>query len=1358
MGKEYFLGLDIGTNSVGYAVTNPDYTLQKYKGEPMWGVHLFEEANPAQERRAFRTARRRLDRRQQRVQLLEELFAKEIGKIDANFFIRRRESALFEEDTRCGVRLFHGGDMTDEAYHKAYPTIHHLILDLMTSAQPHDVRRVYMACAWLVANRGHFLFDIPVEEVARILDFNTVYQEFCDYLTELGFGLPWAETIHADELLAILHKDCGVRKKEEAFSQAFYGGGKIPKSCDEDFPFSRAATVTLLAGGKVKPSDLFGNELYAESESVSLAMSDEDFARVVAELDEDAQLLYKLRAMRDCAQLLSSMKDCRCISQGKVEVYEQHQRDLKLLKGFVKKYCPKKYDDIFRNPGKDNYVSYSGNGKSLKDDEKKNLKSATKDAFSDYLLKQLKELPVTEVDRPAYEDMLSRLQARTFLPKQKDGDNRVIPQQLYRYELQEILNHAQEYLPMLLEADEDGITVKEKILSIFEFKIPYFVGPLHKTDSNKAWLVRKQEGRILPWNFEQLVDLDASEQGFIQRMINRCTYLPREEVLPVNSLMYERFMVLNEINNLKVNGLSIPVAVKQELYNEVFCRCPRVTGKRIREYLCNHGYMAKEDELSGIDITVKANLKSYHFFRRMMENGLLTQADVEEIIRHAAYSEDKTRLRKWLRETFPKLSEEDISYILRQKLKEFGRLSARLLCGLYGSVKDSDTGEAFTILDAMWETNDNFMQILSGKYTFVDQVQEIRRSYYADNPRSLNDKLDEMYVSNAVKRPIFRTLDIVQDVVKANGCAPKRIFVEMARGGTADQKGKRTKSRKEQLLELYKQVKNEDSRRLQKELEEMGAVVDNRLQSDRLFLYYLQLGKSAYTGRPIDLSRLTDGTYNLEHIYPRCHVKDDSILNNLVLVESEINGMKSDTYPVPEEIRWNMTPFWHMLKENNLMTEEKYRRLTRSTRFTPEEQMGFINRQLVETRQSTKVIKDLLQEKFPETEIICVKAGLVSDFRQAFQMLKCRSANNLHHAKDAYLNVVVGNVYHERFTKKWFSLDSSYNVQAEKLFAKALYHGEIPYWNGEKDLALVRKTMGKNAVHLTRYAFCRKGGLFDQQPVKKGENLIPLKAGLPTEKYGGYNKPTASFFALARFTQKKKREIMVVPIPLLYADKFLRGEREALEVTSAEIFRITGKIVADLELLLKGRSLKVNTVISLDGTRVTLAGKSNGGAKVLISPMLSVVLGEKWNTYIKAMERFQEKQQSNKLVVLDEKHDHISREKNMELYALMTEKMGVWPFAKIPNNQTVTLKNGAEKFAVLDEMEQVKTLMNVLRLFGAGAGGADLENVGGKKASGARALSSNLSNWKKQYTDVRIIDQSASGLFERRSENLLELL
>ena len=56
---KYYIGLDVGTDSVGYAVTNENYSLCKFKGEPMWGVTLFDEAQLAVERRAFRVARRK---------------------------------------------------------------------------------------------------------------------------------------------------------------------------------------------------------------------------------------------------------------------------------------------------------------------------------------------------------------------------------------------------------------------------------------------------------------------------------------------------------------------------------------------------------------------------------------------------------------------------------------------------------------------------------------------------------------------------------------------------------------------------------------------------------------------------------------------------------------------------------------------------------------------------------------------------------------------------------------------------------------------------------------------------------------------------------------------------------------------------------------------------------------------------------------------------------------------------------------------------------------------------------------------------------------------------------------------------
>ena len=46
----------------------------------------------------------------------------------------------------------------------------------------------------------------------------------------------------------------------------------------------------------------------------------------------------------------------------------------------------------------------------------------------------------------------------------------------------------------------------------------------------------------------------------------------------------------------------------------------------------------------------------------------------------------------------------------------------------------------------------------------------------------------------------------------------------------------------------------------------------SRLQSERLFLYYIQLGRSMYSGEIIDLTRLSDKIYDVDHIYPQSKV------------------------------------------------------------------------------------------------------------------------------------------------------------------------------------------------------------------------------------------------------------------------------------------------------------------------------------------------------------------------------------------------------------------------------------------------------------------------------------------------------
>ncbi|MFR6166978.1 MAG: type II CRISPR RNA-guided endonuclease Cas9 [Blautia wexlerae] len=96
--KKIYLGLDIGTDSVGYAVTDDQYNLLRVHGDDAWGSVIFDAASLSDERRSHRSARRRLDRRQQRINLLQEIFAKEISKVDDRFFIRLSESYRWRED------------------------------------------------------------------------------------------------------------------------------------------------------------------------------------------------------------------------------------------------------------------------------------------------------------------------------------------------------------------------------------------------------------------------------------------------------------------------------------------------------------------------------------------------------------------------------------------------------------------------------------------------------------------------------------------------------------------------------------------------------------------------------------------------------------------------------------------------------------------------------------------------------------------------------------------------------------------------------------------------------------------------------------------------------------------------------------------------------------------------------------------------------------------------------------------------------------------------------------------------------------------------------------------------------------
>lgn len=183
-----------------------------------------------------------------------------------------------------------------------------------------------------------------------------------------------------------------------------------------------------------------------------------------------------------------------------------------------------------------------------------------------------------------------------------------------------------------------------------------------------------------------------------------------------------------------------------------------------------------------------------------------------------------------------------------------------------------------------------------------------------------------------------------------------------------------------------------------------------------------------YSNEVIDIEDLFTNRYDIDHIYPQSKVMDDS-LDNRVLVKRELNSNKTDVFQCQRNI-WTSQKLYGICLKERFNLKEKYHRLTRRDGFSENELSGFIARQLVETRQSTKAVTQLLTKAYPESEIVYAKANAVSEFRHKFGFTKVRSINDYHHAKDAYLNIVVGNTYYVKFTKDaaWFIRNNPKNL------------------------------------------------------------------------------------------------------------------------------------------------------------------------------------------------------------------------------------------------------------------------------------------------------------------------------------------
>ena len=1400
---DYYVGIDMGTGDVGWAVTDECYRKLRAKGHDLWGTLLFKEAETAAHTRSYRTGRRCYDRKIHNCTMLKELFSDEINKVDPGFFHRLEESMYWIDDrtgenTNQKYAIFSAdsteeGNFTDKEYYEKYPTIFHLRRDLVNSAEPHDVRLVYLALLNMFKHRGHFLNESLGTEKGS--GFVAAWDEFLDSYsilmeekndTDVSPDENPFKIADRDKLKDVLLKK-GMSKSQIRDEAACLLGISKKDKCDY-------SVLSLICGLTGNLEYIFGEEPFESTDekgkkslNFRKGSFDENFAVIEGCLNEnDASLILVLKEIHDTLLLDQILGEYTYLCHARVAMHEEHKSDLMLLKKTIKRLAPKKYSELFREMKDGNYSAYVGSTNSDKAGGKirryiKNHDSKKKhNKEPDELYKNIKSILEPFKGDPDVDAILTRIENEVFLRKQLTSSNGIIPNQVYVMEMKAILENAENYIPFLKEKDSNGLTVSERILMLFRFRLPYFVGPLggiNNKDGNK-WAVRVSGEPINPWNIDKVIDMGETQKNFIENLIRHCTYLADEKVIPKNSLLYEKFMVLNELNGINIAGNPIDVELKQDIYNELFMKGKQITRKKLAEYLVKKGKLEKgaENLIGGIDDRFNSYLSSVGKFNGVFKKPYLDHQHIEMIediiLLGTIYKDSKKTLREQIEKLYGKdsdatlkLTDSQIDKISGFKFKDWGRFS-RAFLELEGCSRDD--GVVRTIIDALWETNDNLMQLLSqDKYTYTDSLNSrITRGSKSFSEWDIED-LDDMYLSAPVKRMVWQTLKILSEIVEIMGYAPKRVFVEMIRENRV--KGEKPKSRKEKLIARYKDSDLKDKK---KWIAELNNLTEGDLKSKKLYLYYCQMGMDMYTVKPIDKEQLTnDNIYDIDHIYPRHFVKDDSLENNLVLVDKRVNSKKDDDYPLAHIIRTKCSGLWENLLKNNLISKEKYRRLVRTEKFTLDERVDFVQRQLVETGQGTKAITQILKEALPESsDIVFSKAGVVSQFRKDFDIPKCRSVNEFHHAQDAYLNIVVGNVYFTKFTKSPRNFikksmadpkDARYKYHLGKMFEYTVRRGSETSWiheeNGQHNtIDLVKDQVSKTTPLITRRSFIYTGSITNKDTVygkqKAEKKYLPVKTSDPrlsdVTKYGGRQGVSTAAYTLISYKEggKEIRSIEPIPVLLFKKDELDIDADVLLKYIENKISSDSRKPCSDFRILHK--VIKFYSLLKVDGYYYYIGG-CNGNNYYLYNAV-PLKLPSNVVFYVKKMDKaiktedFSEVDENEKVI--------ITAEKNMELYDILVNKLNSGIYLNRRSNLAATLSSKRDVFKSLTIPDQCKVLQNLIASWGANTQGVDLTLIGKAKTAGRMLLPKNIGNLK----ECELINLSATGLYEH-TVDLLKL-
>lgn len=1277
---KYYIGVDIGTNSVGWAVIDENgYLLNKGKHH-LWGSRLFDQAQTAQNRRNYRSSRRRYNKRKERIRLLQMIMSDMVLEVDSSFFIRLEKTtfldkedkkAILKDNYKMNYNLFCDEDYNDKKYFKDYPTIYHLRKKLCESDEKADPRLIYLALHHIVKYRGNFLYEgqeLHLEPSNKEEDLKILFDI-------LGKNNDTVYDISEEQIQFILktvvENISKTAKVDECMSQLKLNSEdkKIVKE------FMRG-----LVGNKFNVSKLYMHEdLQFDDEDLKLQFSDKSYEEKITEYEnvleekmEFIDLMQRFYSWIELSKIVGSDSQHASISGAMVNIYESHREDLRTLKEVMLKIGKKEYDEMFKPTSKNvvNYYNYV-NPVACSGDKT--------DGFYKYVKKAIEKSDDSRKDA-----IIQKIANETYMLKQTSKNNAYIPYQMQKDELIKILDHQEKYYPVLKEN-------RDKIISILEFRIPYYYGPL---DGNKqfGWLIKKkgkENERILPWNHQEIVDVQETAAQFIKKLTNYCTYLPIEKVMPQKSLTCSMYEVLSEVNKIRIDGKLLPIDTKNRLIEDLFFKRKTVKEKDLINWL-------KQNQLTVGEITgyqkekaFSSSLAPWIDFKEIFDEINDSNYDlIEKIIEDMTIFNEGSILKERLKKAY-NLDQNKVKKIMKLKYSGWSRLSKKLINGIRA---DNKFGSSVSILDVMKESHMTLMEIINDQDLGFKQIIE-KENFKNETGSFEYEDIENLAGSPALKRGIWQTLQVIEEIKNYMGHEPKNIYIEFAR---EEQEKVRTTTRVKKLKSIYNDIKNQLDVHGKEVYSNLNKQDEKSSIEKRLYLYYTQLGKCMYSGESLGIDKLSN--YEIDHIFPRTLTSDDS-LDNLVLVKKKENQRKLDDLVLPLEIRNKMEVFWKKLYDNGLITQTKYYRLMRDE-FRRDQIDKFINRQLVETRQIIKHVANIIENHYEDTKVFTVRANLSHEFREKYGIYKNRNVNDFHHAHDAYIACIIGRYIQIRFP----GLEAKYvygqymqNVKKTKNNIDKENHGFIinsmkyecidedtgeVIWNPERILDYI-KCFNYRDVYITKKLDTNNDKLFDVKILKndknslKGETFakIPVnKLRKDIHKYGGFSSLKNDIVAVEG-KKGKKIERKVVNLPILLRNASTEEQQNYIMENNA---------YSDVKIIKK---IKKNQLIEIDGICYYLRSADE------LDTAYQLILSRDDNEMVYCIDRAI---QTNDFSYFDNKKENIDK-----LYKLICNKM-IENYPKYKKKVYEFIKAREEDFFELDNSQKCIVIFEMIRVMKRG--------------------------------------------------------